>query len=130
MLQGRICAELRESYRILHSEGELDARVSGRFRHTASSRLDYPAVGDDVLFEHSTDGPAIVHEVRPRRSCIVRKAAGTATEEQAIAANVDYLLIVCGLDGDFNVRRIERSTCFPPRSATAWNRSSRICAPE
>lgn len=108
MLQGRICAELRESYRILHSELELDARVSGRFRYAAASRLDYPAVGDEVLFEHPADGPAIVHEVLPRRSCIVRKAAGTAVEEQAIAANVDYLLIVCGLDGDFNVRRIER----------------------
>lgn len=108
MLQGRICAELRERYRVLHSEVELDARVSGRLRHAAASRLDYPAVGDDVLFEHSADGPAIVHEVLPRRSCIVRKAAGTALDEQAIAANVDYLLVVCGLDGDFNVRRIER----------------------
>lgn len=107
MHQGRICAQLRESYRILHGEGELEARVSGRFRHAALSRLDYPAVGDDVLFEYA-DGPAIVHEVLPRRSCIVRKAAGTAFEEQAIAANVDFLLVVCGLDGDFNLRRIER----------------------
>lgn len=108
MLQGRICAELRERYRILYSGTETEARVSGRFRHTATSRIDYPAVGDDVQFERLDDGSAIVHEVLPRRSAIVRKAAGNASDEQIIAANVDYLLVVCGLDGDFNVRRIER----------------------
>ena len=119
MLQGRICAELRESYRILHSELELDARVSGRLRHAASSRLDYPAVGDDVLFEHPADGPAIVHEVLPRRSCIVRKSAGSAFDEQMIAANVDYLLVVCGLDNDFSVRRIERYAALAASSGAA-----------
>lgn len=108
MLQGRICAELRESYRVLYSGNEFEARISGRLRHAANSRLDYPIVGDDVAFEHDAGAPAIVHEVLPRRSCIVRKAAGTAFDEQPIVANVDYLLIVCGLDGDFNVRRIER----------------------
>jgi len=108
LLQGRICAELREGYRILHLGTIIDARVSGSFRHAAQSRLDYPAVGDDVAFELAGGGPAIVHEVLPRRSLIARKAAGNAFQEQAIAANVDYLFVVCGLDNDFNVRRIER----------------------
>jgi ribosome biogenesis GTPase len=108
LLQGRICAELRESYRVLYSGKELDARISGRLRHAANSRLDYPVVGDDIVFEQQLGGPAIVHEVLRRRSCIVRKAAGSAYEEQPIVANIDYLIIVCGLDGDFNVRRIER----------------------
>jgi ribosome biogenesis GTPase len=108
LLQGRICAELRESYRILHLGATIDARVSGRFRHAAQTRLDYPAVGDDVAFELSGGGPAVIHDVLPRRSIIARRAAGNAFAEQAIAANVDYLFIVCGLDGDFNVRRIER----------------------
>lgn len=108
MLQARICAELRSSYRVLHDGLEIEALVSGRFRHTAQSRLDYPVVGDEVLIERSNGGPAVVQHILPRRSLIVRKAAGTAYEAQPIAANVDRLLIVCGLDGDFNVRRIER----------------------
>jgi len=99
---------MRDRYDILYSDQTLEARVSGRFRHAAASRLDFPAVGDAVCFEQPAGGPAIIHAVLPRRSCIVRKAAGAAYEEQAIAANVDYLFIVCGLDGDFNVRRIER----------------------
>lgn len=82
--------------------------MSGRYAHTAQSRIDYPAVGDLVAFEPNENGIAVIHELLPRKSAIVRKAAGSAFEEQVIAANVDYLLIVCALDGDFNVRRIER----------------------
>jgi ribosome biogenesis GTPase len=108
LLQARICAELRNGYRVLHENQEFEARLSGRFRHAAHSRLDLPTVGDEVLIEPPNSGPAIVHELLARRSVLVRKAAGTAYEAQAVAANVDYLLIVCGLDGDFNVRRIER----------------------
>ena len=105
---GRICAEFREAYRILAFDKELDARISGRFMHNAQSRMDFPAVGDWVLFENVENGSAIIHSIVPRISVIVRKTAGTATQEQIIAANVDHLFIVCGLDGDFNVRRIER----------------------
>ncbi len=108
MFQGRICAQQRERYGILYCGTALEARVSGRFRHSVTSPLDYPAVGDEVYFEQSAGGPAIIHQVLPRRSCIVRKAAGGAYDEQAIASNVDYLLVVSGLNGDFNVRRIER----------------------
>ena len=39
----------------------------------------------------------------------MRKAAGSATEAQVLAANVDTVFLVAGLDGDFNPRRIERA---------------------
>ena len=60
-------------------------------------------VGDWVLVE----GGHIV-ALLPRRSAIKRGAAGEHYRQQLIAANVDTVLIVCGLDGDFNPRRIER----------------------
>ena len=47
-------------------------------------------------------------DVLPRRGRFVRRAAGTATEAQVVAANVDVVFLVSGLDHDFNVRRIER----------------------
>src|SRR6185503_13758167 len=37
-----------------------------------------------------------------------RRSAGTATDEQIVAANVDVVFVVMGLDGDFNLRRLER----------------------
>src|SRR5204862_1478141 len=42
------------------------------------------------------------------RSAFSRKVAGARVEEQVVAANVDTVFLVTGLDGDFNVRRIER----------------------
>lgn len=63
-----------------------------------------PAVGDWVLVE---DGKRIV-ALLPRRSAIKRGAAGEHYKQQLIAANVDVVFVVCGLDGDFNPRRIER----------------------
>ena len=65
---------------------------------------DRPAVGDWVLVE---DGKRIV-ALLPRRSAIKRGAAGEHYRQQLIAANVDVAFVVCGLDGDFNLRRIER----------------------
>lgn len=62
-----------------------------------------PAVGDWVLVE----GTRIV-ALLPRRSAIKRGAAGEHYHQQVIAANVDTVFIVCGLDADFNPRRIER----------------------
>ena len=38
----------------------------------------------------------------------LRGAAGRTTRGQVVASNVDRVFIVCGLDGDFNIRRIER----------------------
>jgi len=49
-----------------------------------------------------------IREVLPRKTCIIRKKAGRAVEEQVIAANVDVMFIVMAFDGDFNVRRLER----------------------
>jgi ribosome biogenesis GTPase / thiamine phosphate phosphatase len=51
---------------------------------------------------------AIVEAVLPRQSCFYRRAVGKREERQAIAANLDVVFLVCGLDGDFNLRRIER----------------------
>jgi len=64
------------------------------------------AVGDWVLFDHNDQGEAWVHTlVDPLNELIRRDASGT---RQRLAANVDTALLVMGLDGDFNLRRLER----------------------
>ena len=65
------------------------------------------AVGDWVLIEPATGKDQIV-ALLPRRSAIKRGAAGEHYRQQLIAANVDHVLVVSGLDDDFNPRRIER----------------------
>ncbi len=68
---------------------------------------DRAAVGDWVLIEDATPRPRIV-ALLPRRSTIKRAAAGEHYQQQLIAANIDTVFVVCGLDADFNPRRIER----------------------
>jgi ribosome biogenesis GTPase len=64
-------------------------------------------VGDWVLVRAEGDGGSI-EEVLPRRTKLSRRAAGKRNEEQVVAANVDIVFIVMGLDGDYSLRRLER----------------------
>lgn len=106
---GRISLEHTHIYRVVAAEGEMLARVAGRLRHQASGRKDFPAVGDWVAVEPAAHGgDARIAAVLPRTSRFSRRAAGDATEEQVVAANVDTVFLVGGLDHNFNPRRIER----------------------
>ena len=62
-------------------------------------------VGDWVALD--ADGKNIL-ALLPRRALLKRGAAGEHYRQQLIAANIDHVLVVCGLDADFNPRRIER----------------------
>ncbi len=62
-------------------------------------------VGDWVLLD--SESPAVVERL-DRQSMFQRRSAGTASELQLIAANVDTLFIVTSANRDFNVARLER----------------------
>ena len=105
----RVVAEHRERYSLSTGDGEVSAVLAGRLRHEIVGREDLPAVGDWVgISRESGDGTAIVRFVVPRRSAFVRKTAGTVTEAQVVAANVDVALIATALPGDLSSRRLER----------------------
>jgi ribosome biogenesis GTPase len=109
LVPGRVALEHTHIYRVMTEAGESLARVSGRLRHNAAARADFPAVGDWVaLAPPERAGDARIIAVLPRRSRFSRRAAGDSTEEQVVAANIDTVFLVAGLDGDFNPRRIER----------------------
>ena len=84
------------------ADGDLSAHVPAR---VAAERP--PAIGDWVLVDADTD-PPVLDRVLDRRTAITRQGAGRRTQAQLIAANVDIVFVVTGLDGDFNLRRIER----------------------
>jgi ribosome biogenesis GTPase len=105
----RIAREDRQAYLAYSEYGELFARVSGKMRHSARSRADFPAVGDWVVIEpRPGEARATIHAVLPRKSKFCRKVAWVKTEEQVLASNVDTVFLVNGLDLDFNLRRLER----------------------
>ncbi|MCA1562825.1 MAG: ribosome small subunit-dependent GTPase A [Acidobacteria bacterium] len=105
---GRVSLEHTHIYRVLTADKETLARVAGRLRHEAAARADFPAVGDWVALETAARGGSRIRAVLPRSSRFSRRAAGTPTEEQIVAANIDTVFLVAGLDRDFNPRRIER----------------------
>lgn len=106
---GRIALESHDLYLTYTPDGERYARVSGRFRHTATERADMPAVGDWVaLVPRPGDDSATIDAILPRRTAIVRKEAGFRTQGQVLAANVDMVWIVTSLTLELSARRVER----------------------
>src|SRR5829696_2629054 len=93
-------------------EAEHYAELSGKLRREVEmpgGGAGYPAIGDWVALRPPTGhGQALIHAVLPRKGKFSRKVAGQRTEEQVVAANIDTIFLVSGLDADFNPRRIER----------------------
>jgi ribosome biogenesis GTPase / thiamine phosphate phosphatase len=112
----RVVAEDRGSYLVLGPAGESRASVSGRFRFEAEDdAAAFPAVGDWVVVEGGMVGETVIHAVLPRRSALVRQAAGRRTEAQVVGANLDVVFVVASLNADLNLRRLERYV------AAAWD---------
>ena len=105
---GRITLQEKGLYRLRTAVGEQNALVSGRFQFDAQAVSDYPAVGDYVLADCADSDTAVIHQVLPRKSVFVRRAAGTSKTEQVVAANIDTVFLCMSLNNDFNLRRLER----------------------
>jgi ribosome biogenesis GTPase len=104
----RVSISQRDQYRIITNAGEFSAEPSGALWYRAGAASEMPVVGDWVAARVVSADQAIVEAVLPRRTCFARRAAGRRDEQQPIAANIDLAFLVNGLDGDFNLRRLER----------------------
>ncbi|MDY7233194.1 ribosome small subunit-dependent GTPase A [Hyalangium rubrum] len=116
LVPGRVVRQERGLLTVQTSERVCLARPTGRLLHHALSAEALPTIGDWVaLMVPSGEGEALLHEVLPRQSVLMRREAGSEREGQVIAANLDVVFLVAGLDGNFNPRRIERAL------TVAWN---------
>ena len=116
---GRIAIEFNQIFRVYVEGGEVDAVTAGRLKHRASSRAELPAVGDWVAVRQRPEDGAVIVGVLPRRTAFTRRAAGEPTGEQVVAANVDVVFVVMGLDRDYNPRRLERYLLMARESGAA-----------
>ena len=109
VIPARIAAEHRGAYEVWSATGSGSARLAGRLRHELEDAA-CPGVGDWVVVKHDPgpDRTTVIERVLERRTVFTRGAAGREARVQVVAANVDMVFAVCGLDADFNVRRIER----------------------
>lgn len=108
---GRISAENKNNYELLLPEvGEVLAECTGKMLFNAYHKSDLPKVGDWVLVQYFEDeNKALIMDMLERRNTLSRKAAGETTEEQVMATHIDKVLIVQGLDHNFNLNRLVRS---------------------
>jgi ribosome biogenesis GTPase / thiamine phosphate phosphatase len=102
----RVVAQHRAGYELHDGENLFGAQPAGHFLKRSLDPAERPAVGDFVEIEEGK--PPHIVRVLPRRTLLSRAAAGERYERQLIAANIDYVLVLTGLDGDFNPARIER----------------------
>ena len=96
---GRIAAEHRGAFDVWTADAAIRCGLPGRFLHDGTD----VAVGDWVGV-----GDGLIRQVLPRRSAIIRNAAGLTTTAQTLAANVDVAFVVSSLGPDLEPRRIER----------------------
>jgi ribosome biogenesis GTPase len=108
LIAGRVSLEHNHVFRVLTAHGERLAEASGRLKHRAETRTGLPVVGDWVAIRDESGARSQITHVLSRRTTFSRKAAGRETEEQIVAANIDTLFVVFGLDKPVNHEAIER----------------------
>jgi ribosome biogenesis GTPase / thiamine phosphate phosphatase len=101
---GRVSRVDRGRFQVLTAGGPVAVATTGVTR---------VCVGDWCIVKPlpSSGGKAPVHElldVLPRRTALIRQASGSRTEPQALAANIDVVLVLVPLDRDIPPRQIER----------------------
>jgi ribosome biogenesis GTPase len=102
----RVSAQHRSGYVVaIAVDREFPAQALAAWTRPRIAPEERAVVGDWVLLEPARDH---IIALLPRRSLLKRAAAGESYKQQPIAANIDTVFVVSGLDLDFNPRRIER----------------------
>jgi ribosome biogenesis GTPase len=147
---GRVASANHGRFLVWTADGEVDASVSGSLRKSGAL---WPAVGDWIILradeaacedeavregealrenEAPREAEAVIARVLTRHTCVSRKQPEREIREQVLAANVDVLFIVSGLDRDYNPRRIERflvmATESGARPVVLLNKADLACA--
>ena len=109
----RVVIEHRGAYQVSDGTQVAWAELTGRAFHAAEDKRALPVVGDWLLVERWREagtgaGAAVIRHLLPRRSLLVRKAAGEATAPQPVVANVDVGIVMTSANNDLSAARIDR----------------------
>ena len=109
----RIVAVHRGAFEALGDGGVAWCELTGKAFHDARDKRAIPTIGDWVKVERWSEalaggGAAVIRELEPRASLLVRKAAGEATAPQPIAANVDVGIVMTSANKDLSAARLDR----------------------
>jgi len=95
-IPARIMAQHRSGFVLISERGESHLSIT--------PNLPTLTVGDWILLNQEMQ----FFRLLDRNSLFSRKAAGNKVSEQMLASNIDTVFIVCSLNQNFNLNRIER----------------------
>lgn len=102
---GRIVRHAQNHYTFMTVDGIKTGQITGKMTRDQ----EFPRIGDFIAYEVSEDKSFNrIVQVLERYTCLQRKVAGSRSNDQVIAANIDYVFLVMSLNEDFNLRRLER----------------------
>lgn len=105
----RVTAVHKGECEVCNGDETRPAKTTGRLRHRARSRVDYPTVGDWVLVkDFDNEDFGTIQRLLERKSELKRKTAGRTTRSQLIAANIDTAFILQTVGPGYNLKRLER----------------------
>jgi ribosome biogenesis GTPase len=109
----RVTAQHKGGYKVKNARGEYLAKITGKQLFEATSRENFPAVGDWVVLSTADQDQAMIGEILPRKTLLKRmhgdkNRIGEKNETQIIAANIDVALVVESVGRDYSLNRIER----------------------
>ncbi len=113
-IPGRIIAVYKGLYKVITNHGEVNAKLKSNIYYKELSDELFPVVGDFVLLKFIENSESLIVKTLERKSYFSRRdpqkngGTGDLKYEQGIVANFDYVFIMCSLNYDFNLRRIER----------------------
>lgn len=104
----RIIAVHKERYALYdEAHGEFYGKLkASNYYHLSQS--PYPVTGDLVEYQYNETGDSMILKTLERKTFIQRFDAWTASNAQAIAANVDEIFILTSANHDFNLKRLHR----------------------
>ena len=107
LLPARVTAVYKGRYELMCEQGEIFGRLKAGVYY-ANGAEAFPTVGDFVLFRSNPSGDSLIAKTLPRKSFFSRLDPIPGHGEQAVAANFDTVFILQSLNGNFNLKRLER----------------------
>ncbi len=120
-MRGRV-ARVSRGFSLVFTGGDavLAESASTRTRtDLAPATGDFVVVADEEVAGGDPDDGAFILDIAPRTTALSRRASGRVPEPQVLAANIDLVFVMHGLDRPPNLRRIERQL------VVAWDSGAR-----
>ena len=113
-IPARVINEERGLYRVqIAADESIWANVSGKMQFSARGRIDFPAVGDWVLLERSSEqNRGVIRSLLKRKTMLSRKQVGSSSDVQILSANVNTVFIATSMNAELNIGRLERYLTF------------------